>query len=335
MSKISIRDDGTIHIEGYVNAVERYSRELYEDNKKFFEKVKAGAFTSAIERAKEENRPIYALFNHDSSKVLNDNADGDLELEEDNIGLHCKFTISPNNKNYQEVRNSIDKDKLQGFSFCFTQEKDSWDDEKHRILENFELIEVSLLNCTPAYYGTTVSARDKDSKKLHFRNEIVKEEEDVKMEMQEILVALLEEIKALNENMAEQRGMAEDIKELKEALLNKPQENGEELSEDLPKGADAKQKVKNVAPKNKAPERADEEDPQEEDMKEQEQDKANDQDPQECQDDMKDKEDDMKDKEEDMKDKEEDEDRKCKDKEDKKRMLQLELLKEMLKGGEK
>lgn len=321
MSKISIRDDGSIHIEGYVNAVERYSRELYEDNKKFFEKVKAGAFTSAIERAKQENRPIYALFNHDSSKVLNDNADGDLELEEDNVGLHCKFTISPNNKNYQEVRNSIDKDKLQGFSFCFTQEKDSWEDEKHRTLEDFELIEVSLLNQTPAYYGTTVSARDKDSKKLHFRNEIVKEDEDVKMEMQELLMCLLEEIKALNENMSAQRGMAEDIKELKEALLNKPQENGEELSEELPEGADAKQKVKNKAPKNKEPERADE-DPQDENMK----DKENME-----EEDMKDEN--MEDKEEDMKDKEEDEDRKCKD--DKKRALQLELLKQYLEGGEK
>ena len=47
MFKVEIRND-SVHIDGYVNAVERDSKVLRDDRGEFIEKVKAGAFQSVI-----------------------------------------------------------------------------------------------------------------------------------------------------------------------------------------------------------------------------------------------------------------------------------------------
>ena len=37
--QIEVRNDGSLEISGYVNAVDRYSKELYGEKGKFIEKV--------------------------------------------------------------------------------------------------------------------------------------------------------------------------------------------------------------------------------------------------------------------------------------------------------
>lgn len=49
--KMEIRD-GCMTIEGYVNAVERYSKEIRENGKTFIEKIESGAFKKALEKIK-------------------------------------------------------------------------------------------------------------------------------------------------------------------------------------------------------------------------------------------------------------------------------------------
>ena len=157
--KIFIRND-SVTIEGYVNAVERNSKPLNERGVTFIERIKAGAFKRAIERAKD----IRILLNHDERRDLGGTADGNLELEEDNIGLKARAVISD-----PEVIEEARKGDLVGWSFGFldndvTQMRDEETGYPLRKVNDLTLREVSILNRkkSPAYAGTLVNVRDID-----------------------------------------------------------------------------------------------------------------------------------------------------------------------------
>ena len=78
--KIIIRSDH-VHIEGYVNAVERLSKPITERLGTFRERVKAGTFSKALKRAED----IRILSNHKWEKDLGGIKDGNLHLEEDAV----------------------------------------------------------------------------------------------------------------------------------------------------------------------------------------------------------------------------------------------------------
>lgn len=151
--KVEIRSKDSVYISGYVNAVERESRplpRLGNHDKPFVERIRAGAF----ERALKSDKPIELRFNHD--KVLMDTQSG-LELYEDNIGLHAGALI----KDPVVVQRALEG-KLSGWSFGFICNKDSWDMDgeiERRTVEDLTLLEVSILDKTPAYIGTSVEAR--------------------------------------------------------------------------------------------------------------------------------------------------------------------------------
>ena len=158
--KIQIRED-SVTIEGYVNAVERASKPLYSRLGKFVEKICAGAFKRALGRAED----VRILLNHDWSKDLGGIKDGNLELEEDNIGLHARATITD-----PEVIKDARNGDLVGWSFGFddVDVEETRDDETglpFRKVKDLNLAEVSLLNRkkTPAYVGTLVNVRDDGS----------------------------------------------------------------------------------------------------------------------------------------------------------------------------
>lgn len=160
--KITIRSESIV-IEGYVNAVERNSKPLTERGVKFIERVGAGAFKRAIERAKD----IRILLNHNWSKDLGGISDGNLELEEDNIGLKARAVITD-----PEVIEDAKRGNLVGWSFGFedvpegvTQLRDEESGLPLRKVTDLVLREVSLLNRSksPAYVGTLVSVRDDGS----------------------------------------------------------------------------------------------------------------------------------------------------------------------------
>lgn len=157
--KIFIRSDKVI-LEGYVNAVERNSKPLTERGVTFVERIKAGAFKRAIDRAKD----IRIWLNHDERKDLGGIADGNLELEEDNIGLKARAEITD-----PEVIEDARRGNLVGWSFGFkdldggvSQIRDEETGLPLRLVKDMVLSEVSILNRkrTPAYVGTLVNVRD-------------------------------------------------------------------------------------------------------------------------------------------------------------------------------
>lgn len=167
--KILIRED-SVTIEGYVNAVERASKPLYSRLGRFVEKICAGAFKRALGRADD----VRILLNHDWSKDLGGIKDGNLELEEDNIGLHARATITD-----PEVIKDARNGDLVGWSFGFDDlpngVEETRDEETglpFRKVKDLALYEVSLLNRrkSPAYVGTLVNVRDDGSTILYSEN---------------------------------------------------------------------------------------------------------------------------------------------------------------------
>jgi HK97 family phage prohead protease len=157
--KIIVRND-SITIEGYVNAVERNSKPLMERGVKFIERISAGAFKRALERAED----VRILLNHNWDRDLGGIKDGTLELEEDNIGLKARATITD-----PEVVEDGKNGNLVGWSFGFEdlpngveQLRDEESGLPLRKVKDLNLFEVSLLNRkkTPAYVGTLVNVRE-------------------------------------------------------------------------------------------------------------------------------------------------------------------------------
>lgn len=165
--KINIRED-KVEIEGYVNAIERNSKPLMSRIGRFIERVCKGAFKKALKR----NDDVHILLNHDWNRDLGSTKKGNLELEEDNIGLHARATIAD-----PEVVKKARNGELVGWSFGF-QDRDVENSTEQgmplRAVKDLDLFEVSILDRSrsPAYEGTLVSARSVDGEtQIHFRGE--------------------------------------------------------------------------------------------------------------------------------------------------------------------
>lgn len=153
--QINIRED-SVEIDGYVNAIERYSKPLNSRIGKFRERIKAGAFRRAIER----NDDIHILLNHNPDRDLGSTKQGNLELHEDNIGLRAKATITD-----AEVVEKAKHGDLVGWSFGFSDrdvDTREIDGMMTRDVKDLDLYEVSILDRSkvPAYDGTLIQARD-------------------------------------------------------------------------------------------------------------------------------------------------------------------------------
>lgn len=165
--KINIRED-KVEIEGYVNAIERNSKPLMSRIGRFIERICKGAFKKALKR----NDDVHILLNHDWNRDLGSTRQGNLELEEDNIGLHARATITD-----PDVVEKARKGDLVGWSFGF-QDRDVENSTEQgmplRAVKDLDLFEVSILDRSrsPAYEGTLVSARSVDGEaQYHFRGE--------------------------------------------------------------------------------------------------------------------------------------------------------------------
>ena len=155
--KIQIRSD-RVHISGYVNAVERWSRPLTDkDGKRFIEKIAAGAFRRALEEAPR----VGVMLNHE--RTLTDTQSDAVRLEEDSIGLRFDGDIFD-----PEVIAEAKQKQLRGWSFGFrpgTELKATTDQpgvDYTRTLESLDLLEVSIIDQRklPAYPATSVEVRD-------------------------------------------------------------------------------------------------------------------------------------------------------------------------------
>ncbi len=176
--QIRVNND-SVEIEGYVNAIERFSKPLRSRLGNFIERVKKGAFKRAIER----NDNIRLLLNHNWDRDLGGTADGNLELIEDNIGLKARATITD-----PEVIKKARNGDLVGWSFGF-EDRDVDEDRdssgmKTRDIKDMDLYEVSLIDRrkTPAYEGTLVTVRADET---YYHGETLITEEEIKIEVRE------------------------------------------------------------------------------------------------------------------------------------------------------
>lgn len=157
--QIRVRGD-SVEIEGYVNAVERKSKPLMSRMGTFVERICKGAFKRALDRGDD----VRLLLNHDPNKDLGGTKDGNLDLTEDNIGLHARATITD-----PDVVRKARNGELRGWSFGFmdrdVEQKRDEDGFPLRDVKDLDLREVSLLDNTktPAYDGTLVAVRSDDS----------------------------------------------------------------------------------------------------------------------------------------------------------------------------
>lgn len=127
----------------------------------FVERICKGAFKKALERSKD----VRILLNHNWDRDLGGTADGNLELNEDAIGLHARAII----KDADVVKKARNGD-LVGWSFGFSDREVENGEEKGlplREVRDLDLYEVSLIDRTkiPAYDGTLVAVRTADDSK--------------------------------------------------------------------------------------------------------------------------------------------------------------------------
>ncbi|WP_277248165.1 HK97 family phage prohead protease [Phascolarctobacterium succinatutens] len=153
--KVEIRKDGTALITGYVNVVGRESRVLQDISGEFVEVIEPGTFARALSKVDS----VGLMFNHMRDV---DTADNTFELTEDNIGLYAKAVIKD-----AEVIQRAKENKLTGWSFGFYENAEKWDNRadgmRRRTVTDLDLVEVSILDVTPAYIATSIEMRGEDA----------------------------------------------------------------------------------------------------------------------------------------------------------------------------
>lgn len=166
--RVEVRNN-KILIDGYVNAVERESKVLYDTRGQFIEKIRAGVFQRALEKA--EN--VRVLLDHEPDRELADTKSGKARLVEDNIGLRATVEIDD-----PEVIQKAKENKLRGWSFGFLCNKeDRTTDEdgiEKRIVRDLDLLEVSIIDDrkSPAYLGTSIEVRDDKVTLIEYRTDM-------------------------------------------------------------------------------------------------------------------------------------------------------------------
>ncbi len=183
--RVEVRN-GKILIDGYVNAVERESKVLYDTRGQFIEKIRSGVFQKALEKADN----VRVLLDHEQDRELADTKSGKARLFEDNIGLRAIVEIDD-----AEVIQKAKENKLRGWSFGFLCNKEdrkmNEDGIEERIVRDLDLLEVSIIDDKkyPAYIGTSIEMRDDGVKVAEYRNEKFSEitiKEDIPNEKEKI-----------------------------------------------------------------------------------------------------------------------------------------------------
>ncbi len=207
--KVNVRAD-KVEIEGYVNAIERDSKPLWSRVGQFIERICKGAFKKALKR----NDDVHILLNHDWNRDLGSTKQGNLELEEDNIGLRARATITD-----PEVVKKARAGELVGWSFGFSDrdvENSVRDGMPYRAVKDLDLAEVSILDKrkSPAYEGTLITARAENDT-IHFRGEDFIDEVEVREEETPVEEAPKEEekvqVEVPTEAQPKQQEVAENI----------------------------------------------------------------------------------------------------------------------------
>lgn len=155
--KIEVRAGNAVHIEGYVNAVERDSHIITVPSiGQCVEQIRAGVFDKALRAASD----VMMLENHDETRKLGSISEGNLKLYEDNIGLRAIADIVD-----ADIADKARRKMLKGWSFGFictdSEIEQRAGNVPRRIVKGMMLSEVSLIDGAykPCYNGTLVEVR--------------------------------------------------------------------------------------------------------------------------------------------------------------------------------
>lgn len=218
--KVNIRAD-SVEVEGYVNSVERNSKPLMSRMGRFIERIRAGAFQRALKRAAD----VHILLNHDWNRDLGSTAKGNLQLEEDNIGLRAHATITD-----PDVVEMARRGELVGWSFGF-KDRDVENAMEEGLLlrkvRDLDLFEVSILNrsMSPCYPGTLISTRSMDGEEeIQFRGEPLIDDE-----VETIVEKPVENFDE-NERATEESTTKDEKQEEKDPIVEKPVEKNVKMN---------------------------------------------------------------------------------------------------------
>ncbi len=158
--------NGKIIIDGYVNAVDRFSKPIRESGSTFIEKIMPGVFDRALKAANN----VEVLLDHNKNRVLANTKDGSAKLYEDNIGLRANVEIAD-----PEVIEKAKKGLLRGWSFgfiCREQERTQGKGLEERTIKDLILREVSIIdeNQIPCYSATSIEMRSDNPELIEYRS---------------------------------------------------------------------------------------------------------------------------------------------------------------------
>lgn len=149
--RIEIRGQ-TAHISGYVNAVERDSKVLWNRDGPFVERAESGVFARSLEQRKD----VAIKLNH--GRDIGSVSQGNLRLKEDAVGLFAEADITD-----EETVREARAGNLTGWSFGFEDMAPCFEPGENgirkRTLRSIDLSEVSILTISPAYIATSVEVR--------------------------------------------------------------------------------------------------------------------------------------------------------------------------------
>jgi HK97 family phage prohead protease len=140
---------GTCH--GYAAVFDAFS----EDLGYFREKVAKGAFAECLDQ------DVRALVNHNPDRLLGRSKTGSLRMTEDDLGLRVEIDL-PDTQVGRDVATEIRSGLLDGMSFSFDTEADSWDrattPPTRTLLKCSRVYDVGPV-AFPAYESTTAAMR--------------------------------------------------------------------------------------------------------------------------------------------------------------------------------
>lgn len=125
----------------------------------FDEEIRQGAFTGSLRSGQD----ILALVDHDPARLLARTPSRSLRLSEDSTGLAFELDI-PDTTEGRDVLALAERGDLGGMSFGFTVAPGGETREGGvRVLEAVRLHEISVVKAWPAYDGTVVTPRSRET----------------------------------------------------------------------------------------------------------------------------------------------------------------------------
>jgi uncharacterized protein len=158
----AFEENGERYLEGYGSVFNKRSKQLFENNRLFYEVISPRSFDEILQ---SEDLNVILNFNHSRDRVLARTKSGTLELSVDEVGLRFKAKV-PNTSLGNDIYELVSRGDLFECSFAFIVKKDDeqWakDEEGNNIRtinRIAKLYDVSIVT-DAAYSGTPVYARN-------------------------------------------------------------------------------------------------------------------------------------------------------------------------------